>query len=129
MSEPMTSRTDPSRHADPADADTAADRGLQQALRALPVPTAPARLEALQARVLAQWQAAHAEATRPLLSGPGLVRWRVGGSALRRRWVLGSGMALGGAALVLGLWLQQPDPALEELLQPDVLSQMAVGEM
>jgi hypothetical protein len=27
------------------------------------------------------------------------------------------------------VWVQRPDPALDELLQADVLSQMAIGEL
>lgn len=99
------------------------DAALQRALRELPPPTDSA---ALEARVIAQWQSAH---------GAGGVRSN-GGAAqalstrwLQRRWWIGAGgLALLSAVAVM-LWLQRPDPALEELLQPDVLSQMAAGEM
>lgn len=126
---PPSSRTPGAASAAPSDtaSDPAADRRLQQALRDLAIPE-PQRLEALQARVLAGWQASQRETAvvpQRLVQGPRLVL--AGGG--RRRWLLGSGVVLGGLALGLGLWLRQPDPALEELLQPDVLSQMAIGEM
>ena len=79
--------------------------------------------------MLAQWQARHAHAATPLAEASGPLQRLVLAGPGRRRWLLGSGVLLGGAALALGLWLRQPDPALEELLQPDVLSQMAAGEM
>lgn len=105
------------------------DDALKQALRRLPPAGDPARLAALEQRVLAQWQASHAAATAPLAQASGPLRHLVLAGPGRRRWWFGSVALLGGAALALGLWLRQPDPALEELLQPDVLSQMAAGEM
>jgi ferric-dicitrate binding protein FerR (iron transport regulator) len=105
------------------------DDALKQALRRLPPAGDPARLAALQQRVLAQWQARHAPAAAPLAEARGSMQWLVLAGPGRRRWWFGSGLLLGGAAMALGLWLRQPDPALEELLQPDVLSQMAAGEM
>lgn len=127
MTSPMTP-PDPLHDPHATSHRTVADLPLQQALRALPVPAEPQRLEALQQRVLAQWQAAHAPAEVSLRQGAGGRGLALAGGG-RRRWLLGSGMVLGGLALVLGLWMRQPDPALDELLQPDVLSQMAIGEM
>lgn len=108
-----------------ADADDAADLRLRQALRHAPLAVDAGRVDALQSRILAQWQAAHGTAAAASRQGRSLAML----GTPRRRWLLGSGMALGGVALVLGLWVQRPDPVLEELMQPDVLSQMAVGEM
>lgn len=130
MTSPMTPPSRSPVLPDDGSPDVAADLRLQQALRELPAPVPAQRLAALQARVLADWQAGHGEAAAAAAAEP-----RVPGRRLvlaaggRRRWLLGSGMVLGGLALGLGLWLRQPDPALEELLQPDVLSQMAIGEM
>lgn len=105
------------------------DADLKQALRGLPVCTDAARLAALQQRVLAQWQSTQAPAASPLADGSAPLRRLVWAGPGRRRWLLGSGVLLGGVALALGLWMRQPDPGIEDLLQPDVLSQMAAGEM
>lgn len=95
------------------------DAALQQALNAMHEPM---DTQALQQRVLAGWHAKHhASPARPwagvlALGGP-------------RRWLLGSATLALGLVLAMGLWLQRPDPVLQELLQLDVLSQMAAGEM
>ncbi len=100
------------------------DAQLQRALREALAPDA-ADLEAVNERVLSQWQQQH-DGASPRARGPALTR---AGRAGVRPWLIGAtGLALGGA-LALGLWLQRPDPAMEELLQLDVLSQMAAGEM
>lgn len=128
MKAPMTARPTPPRTSSTPDDE---DLPLLTALRGLPAPGDAARLGALQARVLSQWQASHGAQAPGLAAtlGAGPAgRWLLFGGA-RRRWLLGSGMAVCGAALALGVWLRQPDPVLEELLQPDVLSQMAIGEM
>jgi hypothetical protein len=112
----------------PADDTAEADLRLQRALRSVPPAIDAARLDALQSRVLAQWQVGAHGANLPMANGG----WRsrslslIGGP--RRGWMLASGLLLG-VSLAAGFWLQRPDPALEELLQPDVLSQMAIGEM
>lgn len=128
MKPPMTAcSTPPPTSPTPDDEDLP----LLKALRDLPGPGEAARLGALQARVLSQWQASHGAQAPGLavaLGAGSAGRWLLFGGA-RRRWLLGSGMAVCGAALALGVWLKQPDPVLEELLQPDVLSQMAIGEM
>ena len=110
-------------------ATAAADLHLRQALRSLPPPLGAAQLAALQARVLAQWPGGAAPgAAQPQATG--LVRpGRQPRLVLPRRgWVLACGLLLG-VSLAAGLWLKRPDPVLEELLQPDVLSQMAIGQM
>lgn len=117
---------EPDRSALPPDAadDAAQDAWLQRSLRDAPVP--PAVLEALNRRVLAQWQERHAGISAPQQrnAGPTLI------ALLARRpvWIGSTGLLVAGAVL-LGLWLQRADPVLEELMQPDVLSQMAAGQM
>lgn len=113
-----------------SDDEPADDRRLQQLLRDLAAEAGESpRAQALQQRVLMQWQAAHPGAPAAMAEGGAGRAWLVLAGRGRRRWLLGSGLLLGGVALALGLWLRQPDPALDELLQPDVLSQMAIGQM
>jgi hypothetical protein len=111
------------------------DPGLKQALqtahRADPAPDR-ARQAGFEMRVLADWQALHTagarRSARPV-APRGLAPARGWfGSGRRQGWALAGGAVL---ALTLGavLWLQRHDPAFDELLHPDVLSQMAVGEM
>ena len=116
------------------------DAQLRQALRdALRRESAHAddgaRRLALQQRVLAQWQLrqqATAEACSAQPAGSGsLGLTRRGPEARRRRqglWLLAGGLVL--AAALLG-WRQARlnEAALNELLQPDLLSQMALGEL
>jgi hypothetical protein len=95
------------------DGETAAsDLPLRQGLNAL----APAAdTGALQQRVLGDWQA-----RQPVR----------GGFALQRRWLLGSAGLAVGLVLAVGLWVSRSDdPVLQELLQPDVLSQMAADQI
>jgi hypothetical protein len=107
------------------------DLDLKQRLQALPPSVDAERLAALQQRVLDHWQAtvgaAAAEVrTAPVAQG---VRWlTLIGAAPRRRWALAGGLALG-LTVAVGAWMHRPDPVMEELLHPDVLSQMAAGEM
>ena len=94
------------------------DEALRRALRAT-LQEAPPPDAALQARVLAQWRQRHAAAPPPRSAG--LL------ALATRRWL---GLAALSASLLTALaWCSRPDPALEELLQPDVLSQMSIGEM
>ena len=96
---------------------------LKKALRQLPAPGGLAQVEALEARVLAQWRDAH---PAPPAGPAGGVQTLVRGG--RGRW-LGASSLLAGALIVATLWWLRPDPVLEELLQPDVLSQLAAGEL
>lgn len=85
--------------------------------------------DALEASVLARWQAQHrpqpAPQWRQVLAGTG---GRGGKSG--SRWWTGSVALLVASALLLALWwTQRQDAALEELMQLDVLSQIAVGEL
>ena len=116
-------------------AEAARDQALRQSLRELPCTAEPAQLAALEARVLAQWEASHPAPGRAagrsgVLAAPSPRGW------LKQRWVRVSGLVCGVALSMLlaqGLGLRIPglgsDPALDELMQMDVLSQMAIGEM
>lgn len=95
---------------------------LKQRLRQSLAAARPADSEALQDRVLVQWHQRHPASETALASaGPGAL--------LRRpasRWAL-AGLAL--AVVLTAGWLNRPDPVLEELMQPDVLSQIGLGEL
>lgn len=101
------------------------DEALRQALRQASPRTADSG--ALQQRVLAQWQQRHAQQPplhqRALLAaGPALLLGQTRRQRLARLLLL---LALG---VALAAWWLRPDPTLNELLQPDVLSQMGLGE-
>lgn len=98
------------------------DQALRAALReALPCDD---DADALQARVLAQWRQRHPPDGRPVGVGAGLLGLR----GHPGRW-LGAAALAGGMALALAWCSVRPDPAMEELMQLDVLSQIAIGEM
>lgn len=109
-------RTDSAKH----------DARLRHALHRSLHDTPAADHRALQDRVMTQWQQRHAGAA-PALAGahggnlPGGRAGRLGW------WLLAGGLVLA-AVLALG-WAQRMDPALEELMQPDVLSQIGLGEL
>lgn len=82
---------------------------------------------ALQARVLAQWRQRHGQplgVAQPVLAG-GPAR-RGGGQGARLGLVLGTLVVALALALV---WSKRPDPSIDELMQPDVLSQIGLGEL
>lgn len=109
-----------------ADAD---DRALRLQLRALKPSTT--RADALADRVFAQWRELHGESAGTVTpNGRSGAVTLSGGPAARRRWWIGitTGLLIG-AVLATMVWMQRPDPALDELLQADVLSQMAIGEL
>jgi hypothetical protein len=122
------------------DAASPEDAQLRQAMRdALRRETAGAdegaRQLALQQRVLAQWQAqrqAATEASGVQLAGSGSLGLGRRGLDTRRRrqglWLLAGALVV--TAALLG-WRQARvnEAALNELLQPDLLSQMALGEL
>ena len=107
----------------------AADRALRLQLRALKPRMAES--DALADQVFAQWRELHGEsadaAVRTDRSGSATLS---GGNPVQRRWWIGitTGLLIG-AVLATVVWIQRPDPALDELLQADVLSQMAIGEL
>lgn len=120
-----------------------ADEALARALRdALARPAAP-ELEALQARVMADWRRAVARPAwrrrlAAALARGGLARAeRATGLPSGTTGRGGAGWRRPAAVGVLGLvlllawvgWQRQREAALEELMQPDVLSQMAAGEL
>lgn len=78
--------------------------------------------QALQDRVLAQWQQRHAAPALALAGG-----FTASQGFRAPRWALP--ILLLAISLTLLGWWARPDPALEELMQLDVLSQMALGEM
>lgn len=112
----------------PTTPEDAADERLRGAIVGLGADGAEARIEAMNRRVLAQWAALQSPAT----AGAGIDgrTWpALRGKGGRAPWAAAAAGLTLGLALVAHGWLRAPDPALEELLQPDVLSQMAAGEM
>ena len=106
-----------------------ADDQLRSRLRELR-PGASA-IDELGARVLAQWSEQHRHAGRTTLhlgGTMGTAEFGLGRSHRRLRAGLASGLVV--CAIVAAvMWAQRPDPTLDELIQADVLSQMAIGEM
>lgn len=98
------------------------DARLRQALRDS-LREGPGDTGALQQRVLAQWQQRHATAPAHPVGG-GLLAL-AGLTRLQRGLALA---AVAGSLAVLA-WCAQPDAGLDELMQLDVLSQIANGEM
>ncbi len=102
------------------------DQQLRERLREGLAQAPSEGLQTLEARALEHWRqrtAAQAHQHRGALA------------VLQAGWrqhpalVSGALLALGLAALLLLKPWAQPDPALDELLQPDVLSLMAAGEL
>ncbi|WP_137922332.1 hypothetical protein [Hydrogenophaga sp. 2FB] len=84
--------------------------------------------EALQARVLAQWQQRHPAAEATLAQAGGAVL-RGGGLRHHRLWLAAGALVVAAALLLVTAPWQRPDPALDELMQLDVLSLISMGEM
>ena len=103
------------------------DPSLKRALQALPAAAAGAELDALGQRVLYDWHARQA-------SGDAVQAATAPGATLgarlwqRRVWVGSAGLAAV-AVVATAVLVTRPDPVLDELMQPDVLSEMAIGEM
>ena len=112
------------------DAPDPADDRLRSQLRALRAP-APA-VDALGARVLAQWSdragRTHAAAQHLGDARGGAAALGLGASP-RHRWAVVTAGLIACAIAAAIAWLPRPDPVLDELMQADVLSQMAIGEM
>jgi hypothetical protein len=104
------------------------DHALRLQLRAL--KPAAAEIDALGDQVLMQWHELRGSTGATTTAGPSGPALLLGGHPARRwRWVgLTTGLLLG-AVIATVLWLQRTDPALDELMQADVLSQMAIGEL
>lgn len=104
------------------------DEALRRALRA--DASRPAGdSQALQQRVLAQWQLRHPQTQRAAqlaLAGAGATAGGWSPLAQPRRWL---GLAAVAGTLMVLAWCSRPDPLLDELMQPDVLSQIAIGEL
>lgn len=111
----------------PRTPDDRTDDRLRQALIGLPADGVRERLEALNHRVLAQW--GEAQRLAPAGHGGGGPWLALRGRGGKASWAVGLAGLTAGLALVLAAWLRAPDPALDDLSQPDVLSQMAAGEL
>jgi len=133
------------------DAGNPDDRALRDAmrlgLRAEQPPEADSA--ALAQRVLAQWRQGQAQQAgqagqvsqagrtgQAVLAGSGAGTGADAGSGTalvfggpRRPAWLAPGLVAVALGVALAAWWLRPDPALNELLQPDVLSQMGLGEL
>lgn len=106
------------------------DAELQRALQASLNTSAPpnaAATQALEDRVMAQWAQRHAgqlalQAATAGGPGQGMQSQRL----RRARWAAG---ALALTVVLAAAWLNRPDPALEELIQPDVLQLITLGSI
>ena len=107
---------------------SADDEALKGALRSAMSDQPAADTDALASRVMAQWADAHAQAATPVVAAAGRSA-TLGSAPWRRRLWLGMAGVAAVALIATAVALLRPDPALEELMQPDVLSQMAIGEM
>ena len=107
----------------------AEDQALRLQLRALKTPDA--QIDALGDRVLAQWRELHSGSEHATSTvGRSGAATLLGGHTTRRwRWIGVTTGLLIGAVIVTVMWVQRPDPTLDELMQADVLSQMAIGEL
>lgn len=103
------------------------DTDLQRALQHSLHQGSPAQgaTQALEERVMAQWAQRHAGQLALQATTAGGPSLGAHGQRLRRaRWAAG---ALAVAVLLAAAWLNRPDPALEELMQPDVLQLITLG--
>lgn len=100
------------------------DEALKDRLKASLSQAPDEDSQALQARVLAQWHQARPRGPVVTASGP-LAFLQ---AAWRHHPVLWTGALV---ALAMALWMLRPaqDPALEELMQPDVLTLISNGEL
>jgi len=108
----------------PNDRDTGHDEALRTRMKTSLMQGADEGTGALQARVLAQWRQARPQGVVVSSTGPVASLQ----AAWRQRPVMWAGAL---AVLVIALWLLRPaqDPALEELMQPDVLTLISAGEL
>lgn len=132
----MTTRSHSPSSAAKASQQALEDQALREALRQLPSPITADESEALQARILAQWDqscagkpaASAAPASTFVLNGRGLL---LGSGPGAHRWRLAAVAIVLSVVAASAWWAQQrPDPTLDEdLMHPDVLSLMAIDEM
>ncbi|MEY2890229.1 MAG: hypothetical protein RJA98_137 [Pseudomonadota bacterium] len=110
---------------------TSADEALRNALRAAP-PSASAQadIDALTARVMADWQHRqgasatsihHLDTSGTATLGAHHAPWRRPAAAVA--------LLLAATVAAAAFYLTRPDPVMDELMEPDVLSQMAAGEL
>ena len=105
----------------PADADDA----LRATMRAALSSGSDADLAPLQSRVLAQWRMRTATASLATPLGGG-----VAGLRQHPRLLALAALALAVAVALAGsVYLKRGDPALDELIEPDVLSLIMIGEL
>lgn len=102
------------------------DSRLRQRLRETLAHTPADGLEALESRALAQWRMRTAQG-QCLRAGP-LAALQAGWRHHPLAWS-GTLLALGLAAVLLLKPWAPPDPTLDELMQPDLLSLIAIGEL
>jgi hypothetical protein len=99
---------------------SAADQALRTAMRRSLTRSPAQGLDELQSKAMMQWrQHVHVEPVLTLGTSAG---WH----ELPRTWALAA-LALAAAALLM--MNTAPDPALDELMQPDVLSLISLGEL
>ena len=114
-------------HSNDSAADTSPDDALLKRLLREAGDAPPAGLEALNARVLDQWRdQCGASMAQP--QGPAAVLKIASLLGRRPVWIAASGLLVAGL-IMAGLWAHRPEPPLDDLLEPDVLSQMAAGEL
>ena len=85
--------------------------------------------DALQARVIAQWQQRHPVTDSAWATAGHAASARGSAPQRRRLWWAASALVLAAVLITVAPWQPRPDPALEELMQLDVLSLMSMGAM
>jgi hypothetical protein len=100
--------------------DTAADHALRSSMRRSLAQSPAHGLDDLQAKAIAQWRL-HAR-VEPVVALGSSAGWQ----APPRAWARAA-LALAAAALLL--MNTAPDPAMDELMQPDLLSLISLGEL
>ena len=104
--------------------DQAQDQHLRRSLREALARTPADGLQDLEARALAQWRQRN---PAPQHHGP-LAALQAGWR--HHPWLFKSALlALGLAGVLLAERLLQPDSGIDELMQPDVLSLISMGEL
>ena len=110
-------------HPDPPS--SANDQSLRQSLRDALASAPRDTLEPLEARALQQWQRLHQDRRQP--RGP-LAALQLGWR-LHPAWFTSGLLTLALAALLAARLWAPADPGIDELMQPDVLSLISMGEL